>query len=58
MAWAIGSEVTCISLLLVTSIFLDLDWIAGYSMDIDTDSFDTPNTENHAHIIMPAAEFT
>jgi len=58
MAWAIGSEVTCISLLLVTSIFLDSDRIAGYSMDIDTDSFDIPNTEYHARIIMPAAEFT
>ena len=42
----------------MTSIFLDSDRIAGYSMDIDTDSFDIPNTEYHAHIIMPAAEFT
>ena len=58
MVWAIGSEVICISLLLVTSIFLDSDRIAGYSMDIDTDSFGTPNTDCHAHIIMPAAEFT
>jgi len=27
-------------------------------MDIDTGSFDIPNTEYHARIIMPAAEFT